>query len=442
MYWTGSGMPPEVGPNSEWQAWPDGNTAGLWIEDANFSKHTWFVRCVQEKDCDDPFYGESNLIKIEVLTCQNACIEFQASVDKNMDWNCYSEEDPDPAKQRTFLTAYPSGGTYQWGTGVTPVPGTNEGDIIYAGSYYVTVTKGGCTDIASVTVIEDKTEPNVTLSGDEKLTCANDYMVTLTVNTGSFAPSELAFAWTNATPVAGKPYQATVSSQSQINVSVDVQNKANGCIKQLFRSVELGNNIVQVPQIVNKDNDNLHCENTEVELEVQPQNYGSYEWQDDEGNILGEEKFLTVTKPGQYKVIVTDAQNGCMASATIFVGYSSCSNLDILNGKSRANNYPLIRSIGTHNEERGDQITKKISVWPNPTKSSTFRLDFADFHGHHLLVHIFDMNGTPIYSNEFTDVGEVPYTISVQNIRNGQYTVHAIVDGKSYVMTRFIVQYD
>ncbi|NRB63709.1 MAG: T9SS type A sorting domain-containing protein, partial [Saprospiraceae bacterium] len=322
-----------------------------------------------------------------------------------------------------------------------PVPGTNEGDITYAGSYYLTVTNGGCTDIASVTVIEDKTEPNVTLSGDEKLTCANDYTVTLTVNIGSFAPSELAFAWTNATPVAGKPYQATVSSQSQINVSVDVQNKANGCIKRLFRSVELGNNIVQVPQIVNKDNDNLHCENTEVELEVQPQNYGSYEWQDDEGNILGEEKFLTVTKPGQYKVIVTDAQNGCMASATIFVSYSSCSNLEILNGKSQANN-SLIWSVDTQNEKRRDQITKKISVWPNPTTSSTFRLDLADFHNHNLLVHIFDINGTLIYSNEFTDVGEEPYAISVQNIRGGQYSLRAIIDGKSYVMTRFIVQND
>jgi hypothetical protein len=343
----------------------DGAT-GTMYQPGALTTTTWFIRCARREGCDT-YWAESNMVKITVEDC---CVDYEATLDKNMDWNCYSENDPDPAKQRTFLTAYPAGGTYEWSAGVTPVPGTNEGDITYAGTYYVTVTKDGCTDVAEVTVIEDKTEPNVSLHPADKLTCANNFEVTVSVNTGDFAVSDLNFTWTNATPDPQDPSKATVSSNTQINVSVEVQNKANGCVKTLNTSVQVDDH-VQTPGL-QKDGD-LSCENEDVLITVQPQNYAYYVWTDSDDNTLQEgadKTTLTVTEAGMYTVVVTDAESGCTAEQTIEVT-GECDPAD-------SYECPEFADSGDNNERHVEWIDCYTVVVCTEKDLSNVRLDFGN----------------------------------------------------------------
>ena len=346
MFWEGEGNPPaNVVGNNDWQPWPNSDSKDLHIDDVMFSTTTWFIRCARVKGCGGEFWAESNKVAITVEECTD-CTDFEATLDKNMDWNCYSEG-LDPEKSRTFLTAYPEDAvSYQWDGpyAVTTTDDDNIVEIPFAGTYSVTVTSvDGCVDEATITVNEDKTQPNVSFYDNEKLTCANNFTVELQVNIGSFDLEDLSFNWHNATPDPNDPSKATVQSQSTVQVSVDVQNLVNGCIKTLYRSVELGNNHVQTPQIYKDQPNDLSCNNTEVQLSVQPTNYANYEWKDSEGNTLqnGTSSTYNATEAGTYKVIVTDANNGCTAENTITVS-GECDPVDNFECPTLANDAEAI----------------------------------------------------------------------------------------------------
>ncbi|MBQ8056188.1 MAG: discoidin domain-containing protein, partial [Paludibacteraceae bacterium] len=176
-----------------------------------------------------------------------------------------------------------AGNTYRWSNNST----SNSINVTAGGAYRVTVTNAeNCTSSASVSVSEDKTQPNVSINtNNTELTC------TRTVITLS-ASGATNYDWGSATK------EVTIGS-----VYTVVGTNANGCSNTASVTITESNDKPNVG--IQVSGDKLTCLVQSITLSATGAD--SYDWQNGE---------MVVTTPGTYTVTGTSA-NGCSATASV-----------------------------------------------------------------------------------------------------------------------------
>jgi gliding motility-associated-like protein len=225
------------------------------------------------------------------------------------------------------LANVPAGAFIQWSSTDGNITGPLDGlttTVDQPGTYTIAVVipASGCEALDATEVILDDFVPPVLLEGQPLLTCVQP-VASLTADPGAFA-GPLDFTWqpTGAGASVNGP-QLTVSQPGAWQL-VWI-HPANGCADSLTFTV-MENTI---PPIADAGADQeLPCGVTETSLSgatSSGQGVLSFQWNALNGQVLSgaQMSMATVSGAGVYELIVTDALNGCSASATVTVSFSS-----------------------------------------------------------------------------------------------------------------------
>ncbi len=178
--------------------------------------------------------------------------------------------------------------------------------VIYnPGEYFVTVTGlNGCTQIDSITILEDKTKPNINIEGVQILTCLD----------------------TSITVVASSTFENVVFDWNggNINDSISINNPGlytlvatapNGCKRDSFIEI---NQQTDAPGIISMSNGDLNCKEKETKIWVESDTPNAqYLW-----NNLVEDSVFIANQQGQYTVQVISPE-GCISFDTVIINYDS-----------------------------------------------------------------------------------------------------------------------
>jgi hypothetical protein len=239
-----------------------------------------------------------------VIISYSACESFTATLNPNGQLTC--------ANKTVTLNAGGGldGATYQYSGGATN--NGNTAMVMGDGPYSVTVTNpGGCSSVATTTVISNTTAPTVTLTQSGTLTC-NKFEVILRANTtgegrNTYSFSAGALQQGNFDPAVNS---ATVSNPGVYNVTV---TSPGGCTATASTTV---NGDFQAPQNVTLSNNGpLTCSQTSVTLTASSTTPGvgySFPGLASSGGIA------TVNQARQYSVLAI-GPNGCISGATTTV---------------------------------------------------------------------------------------------------------------------------
>jgi len=192
------------------------------------------------------------------------------------------------------------GGSYDWGAGI---PNSANVTVNAAGTYTVTVTAlNGCTNTASITIMQDQTPPTAGISnntGTTELTCTL-LSISLTATGGG------TYAWNNG---LGNNANVNVTSAGTYTVTV---TGANGCTdtKSIVITADKGDANANITN--NTGTTVLTCTTPSISLTATGN--GTYSW----SNSLGSNANVTITVPGTYTVTVTES-NGCADSKSITI---------------------------------------------------------------------------------------------------------------------------
>ncbi len=220
--------------------------------------------------------------------------------------------------------------TYQWTASnggnivsgaTTPTPVVNQ-----PGTYTLTVrnTTNGCTATTSVDVTADRTPPAASAGPPQTITCA----ITNVTLDGTASPSgpNFTYQWTagpGGNIVSGATTTTPVVS-APATYTLLVTNTQNGCTSTSSVLVGL-NNTPPIATITAAPPGILTCTNSQVTLHGSASPAGgsySYQWTTLNGGFHSGQASQTaiVTEEGDYTLIVTNLQNGCTGSASIYVG--------------------------------------------------------------------------------------------------------------------------
>jgi gliding motility-associated-like protein len=214
---------------------------------------------------------------------------------------------------------------YSW-TNASGLPITNEDQVIatitQAGDYQLllTNTDNGCSQTATIAVQDDLTPPVPLIAEPDTLDC-----ITLSVGldaTGSTGNS-LSYAWANTdgNPITNSSTATPAVSQSG-NYDLLLTDNGNGCTAtaSIFVEEDTDTPLVAITSPITVD-----CNNPSIQLQG---NIGSnvgntpmYSWTTANGSILQDANTLTPTvdQGGNYTLMVTNTDNGCVGSRSILV---------------------------------------------------------------------------------------------------------------------------
>ncbi|MFM7768731.1 MAG: beta strand repeat-containing protein, partial [Bacteroidota bacterium] len=188
----------------------------------------------------------------------------------------------------------PSGASYLWSNGAT----TNAITVTTAGTDTVTATSGaGCTSTSSQAVAAVSNPVAAVTATAPNMTCVIS-SVGLTASGGG------TYAWSTGASTAG------INTSTVGMYTVTVTN-ANGCTSST--SAYVGNNIQAPLASITTNRPQLTCTNTFSTMNATASGQGtlSYLW-----NNGSTATSRTVSVPGTFTVTVTDAANGCTATAS------------------------------------------------------------------------------------------------------------------------------
>lgn len=206
----------------------------------------------------------------------------------------------------------PSTVDYSWaGPGIISGANTSSPTVNATGTYTLTVTSqtNGCIGSSQVSVINNNTVPDLSVSASSPITCSQ---LTSTVNASSTTPN-VTYSWTGAGVVSGAS-----TSSATVNISgsysVLVTDPANGCTSTLTVNVPVDS----VAPVVTASSDitNLSCsQNTAVLTASSSAANGSINWTGPSGSLSGNP--TSVTSSGTYTVVAVDNSNGCSSQQTV-----------------------------------------------------------------------------------------------------------------------------
>lgn len=214
---------------------------------------------------------------------------------------------------------------YSW-TNAQGLPITDEDQavatITQAGDYQLllTNTENGCSQTATVSVQDDLVPPVPMILEPDTLDC-----ITLEIGldaTGSMG-NALSYLWSNleGNTIANGATATPMVSQSG-NYDLLLTDNSNGCTAMATVFVE---EYTDVPLVAISPPIAVDCNNPSIQLQGNiASNSGDapvYSWTTADGNIVQGATTLTPTvdQEGNYTLMVTNTDNGCVGSRTIFV---------------------------------------------------------------------------------------------------------------------------
>lgn len=216
--------------------------------------------------------------------------------------------------QTTTVLAGSGGGSYAWsGPGITGGGATATPTVISTGTYSLSVTVNGCTsNPATVTVVQNTTQPVPTATTSGAITCIN--------NTVSLSSSPLGMTYTWVPPggssIISGVNSANATGQGPGTYTIIVKDPTNGCSS--FTTVTAAQNTV-APGATPSTSGVLTCTNSVISLSVSP-SLMNYTWTATGGSSITagvNSQNATGNGPGPYTVTVQNPGNGCISSASI-----------------------------------------------------------------------------------------------------------------------------
>jgi len=201
---------------------------------------------------------------------------------------------------------------FEWSLNGNPIGNTETISVTATGVYTLTVTdqQNGCTSIDEMEVSADENLPIVIIEDFNTLNCNTSSILISGVNSSS--GNDISYTWLDAN-------QNIVGSSNQLEVeqagdfTFVVTNNSNGCENEL--PVQVTDDFA-VPDPVVNNLATLNCNVTNISLEVENQNALnniSYQWYDNSTNtLIGQGSTLDINNAGNYNVIATNMDNGCI----------------------------------------------------------------------------------------------------------------------------------
>ncbi len=285
--------------------WEDGaNTTGQ----SGLNPGDYFVTVLDDNGCETFLQATvQDLIDYPIATAQANPI------------NCYDDQALISGQGSTTENVY-----YNWFAPNGASLSQNGLDINVGepGIYTLVVTNfvNQCATEYQVEVVTDLEPPVVDAGADDALDCIN---TDLWLNGTTTTPNpQYLFQW--FTP-DGNIMQGDESPNIQVDAPglyvLSVLNTENGCVGEDEVLVEEN---VDLPEVILQTPAPITCADTEITLSGFGSTYGpgiEYEWSTTNGNILGnvtgEEVLVDVS--GNYELLVTNTNNGCMNSMEVFV---------------------------------------------------------------------------------------------------------------------------
>ncbi|MCC6723045.1 MAG: gliding motility-associated C-terminal domain-containing protein [Saprospiraceae bacterium] len=175
----------------------------------------------------------------------------------------------------------------------------------------------GCSAMDTVQVTKDQNAPTANAGTTQSLNCTNN-SVTLD---GSGSTPGMQYTWTNLTTGATIGQGSlTVDVTTAGTYQLEVLNTANNCSAIAQVIVE---NEQDHPDAVAASSNDIDCMVLDATLTAEGSATGnniSYAWLNSTGTQVGTGLETTVTTPGTYTLVVTDASNTCTSTATATVG--------------------------------------------------------------------------------------------------------------------------
>ncbi len=191
-------------------------------------------------------------------------------------------------------------------------------EVNTSGTYTLIITDdgNGCTAETTIDVDENIEAPTIDAQVMGTLTCV-DLNATLDGSSSS-GTGTLEYEWFDANGVSvGQTAEVDASNPGEYTLIIT--DGENGCTAETI--VEVLEN-VQDPTPEATVNEDLSCDVTEVTLDGSGSTANgtlNYEWQDENGTVVGNTVDLSVNTGGEYTLIITDAENGCTANTTVEV---------------------------------------------------------------------------------------------------------------------------
>ncbi len=189
-----------------------------------------------------------------------------------------------------------AGATFAWSAGSL----TNTETVNAPGSYSVTVTNptNGCKVSATISVTQNITTPNLSVTPNTALTCS---VISVTVTASSTTPNAT-YAWNN-----GVTSSSFVTDTAATYV-ITVTDPANGCTASATTAITQNSGL---PNVTIARPDTITCLETSVVLSTSSNTGGvTYSWSN--GATTSS---VTVSSAGVYAVTITNPINGCRATA-------------------------------------------------------------------------------------------------------------------------------
>ena len=213
--------------------------------------------------------------------------------------------------------------SYFWTGNIVGNQGTLFPLIIDPGSYTLIVTNdiNGCTDEATVEVIQEIIEPEIVMATPDLLSCFN---------------AEITLDATGSNDENGTTYQWLDENGDEINGATDlmytiteggtftfVVTTETGCVNEMTVTVDED---LTAPTADAGDDQMITCTESMVTLDGSNSSTGvqfGYEWINSIGDVVSEDISFVTEEAGTYELVVTNLQNGCMDNDFVMVNTNS-----------------------------------------------------------------------------------------------------------------------
>jgi len=184
----------------------------------------------------------------------------------------------------------------------------------------ITNTSNGCTSTASAVIMGQNNDTEIEVSNSGIITCSQPIIKLSAI---SLTGVKLNYQWYT---IDGNLVTGNVSQEAEINLAgtyfVQATNPLNGC--STTRSIAVFADRI-APRVIAGYDRTIDCKLAPISLDGSASNSGAnfaYQWSvSDSGNILSDKNMpvVQVNAPGNYQLVVTNAQNGCTATDNVLI---------------------------------------------------------------------------------------------------------------------------
>ena len=191
-------------------------------------------------------------------------------------------------------------------------------DVDVPGTFklFVFNIESGCSEVDTAIVTQDVEIPMADAGQDDDINCDNP---TLTLDgSNSSSGDDIVYEWLNEDDeVISTEISTEVDTAGSYQLTV--LNEGNGCSE--IDTVVISENL-DTPTADAGDDDEINCDNTSSTLDGSNSTSGdniSYEWLDENDEVVGTDSIIDVDVPGTFRLIVLNTESGCYEQDTVIV---------------------------------------------------------------------------------------------------------------------------